>query len=218
MPWILVSWNNIIVNATFLPICISLKWICHVSRNIHPKLIVLRNEYHSSSWFSGFLPPVHDCINKKARFQHTPGKTTWNKKQTKQALHSSFTLVIGPNTVEHPPLADRTSFLHIALLDKTWKVTYFSKIHKTVHKELTQNVDSSSFSGLSGVFSNHNTTKFSGNSIVDSHSQPPSTSAVAAASGVSWWNSDTLWLWTKRLAWTWLHPPQPNGSHTRTWK
>lgn len=219
MPWILVSWNNIIVNATFLPICISLKWICHVSRNIHPKLIVLRNEYHSSSWFSGFLPPVHDCINKKARFQHTPGKTTWNKKQTKQALHSSFTLVIGPNTVEHPPLADRTSFLHIALLDKTWKVTYFSK---NPQKLFTKNWRKMSIHHLFQVFRGSFQTTTPPSFLATPSSiptpQPPSTSAVAAASGVSWWNSDTLWLWTKRWHETWLHPPQPNGSHTRTWK
>ena len=40
--------------------------------------------------------------------------------------------------------------------------------------------------------------------------QPPSTSAVAAASGVSWWNSDT-----KKWHETWLHPPKPNGSHLK---
>ena len=164
-----------------LPICIFFNWIIfHISRNTYPKLIVFIKEGvpFLPSWFSGKFHRSTIVFTKKSvptqTWQNDMEQKT-NKTSETPVSHwwSDLTRWICDSDapMEHPPLADRTSFFHISLLDKTWKSDVcFKKSTKTVHKELTQNVDSSSFSGLWWVFWNHNSTRFSGNSIVDSHS------------------------------------------------
>jgi len=167
-PWIYVYWNTISswwLNQPIWKICSS-NWI--ISPGIGVKI---PKRYLKP-------PPIN-------MFQHKPGKTTGTK--NKHWWPDLLSLKGEGNTGEcvtflagneglrnihpYPPLADRTSFLTFPCWTKHGKVTYVSKNPtKTVHKEVTQNVDSSSFSGLWWVFSNHNSTRFSGNSIVDSHS------------------------------------------------